>query len=415
MRRQRFFPLTGFIYLAIIPLIILATIQPAQAIGIAAVVNDEAITEADLANRVALVFLSSGLPQDAESRKRIAGRVLQNLIDEHLQMQVARRYGIEVAQDEIKAAMGKMAAQNRMSPEQMEAYLESRGIPRQTMIDQVKANLSWRHVAQRVLRPQVAVGDDEVNAALERLKANEGKPEYQMSEIFLAVNSPADEDRVRQLAGNLVTRIKEGAPFGAVAQQFSQGIGAINGGDMGWIQPGQLQGELDRAVRGLEVGMISLPIRTADGFHILGKRDQRRISASDPNATEMHLMQASMPLKGRTSSDIERFIKTAKTCESLKRPEGHPGWSIADLGTKKAGALPEWLARMARNQAVNEPGAVVAKSGYAIVLYVCARAERGSNRDAVINSIGFEKLQLQAQRLLRDLRRSALIDIRTTG
>jgi peptidyl-prolyl cis-trans isomerase SurA len=396
-------------------------LAPAMAMAdsarILAVVNDEAITETDLNARVALTLASSGIPQDPESRKRITDRVLKSLIDEHLQVQEARRYNIEIEQADIDAALTRIAAANRMSAEQMTAFMKSKGVPRQTIIDQVKANLMWARLAQRVLRPQVEVSKDEVNAALERIKKNEGQPEYHMSEIFLAVDKPSDEERVRELANTLIDRIKQGAPFSAVAQQFSQGIEAINGGDLGWIQPGQLTGELDQAVRKLEVGQISLPVRMAGGFHVLGKRDERIISAADPAMTEAHLQQVSLPLKGMNGADakkqIDKLTETVKTCADLGNiQQSFPQWSLTDLGKKRVGSLPEWLGKLAARAPLNAPGPVMEKNGYAMVLYVCERQEGGSNNDAIVNTIGLEKLELQAQRLLRDLRRSASIEIR---
>ncbi|MBI3419374.1 MAG: peptidylprolyl isomerase [Proteobacteria bacterium] len=365
-------------FLLLLALLLLPSLAVAESARLAAVVNDEAITQTDLNDRVAMVFLSSGLPQDVESRKRITARVLDSLIDEHLQMQEARRYGIEIDPADIDKALGNIAKQNNMTADQLTSFMQSRGVPKQTMVDQVKASLAWMRLAQRVLRPQVEVGDDEVKAALERIHVNEGKPEYAISEIFLAVNSPAEEDRVRELANKLVDRMRQGARFGVVAQQFSQGIGAINGGDLGWIQPGQLSGEMDRAVRTLAVGQISLPIRMPDGFHILGKREERLITATDPATTEVHLRQASLKLAGhappQAEAEIKRFVENMQNCQALARPESFPEWSQ--------------------------------------VLYVCERNSSGTNHDALVNAIGIEKLELQAQRLLRDLRRSASIDMR---
>ena len=383
---------------------------------IIAVVNDEAITQSDLDDRVALVFLSSGIPQDAESRKKIAERTLQSLIDERLQLQESRRYNVEVDQADIDKAVSNVAKQNNMTPTQLEAMFRGKGVTKDTLVAQVKAGLSWARLAQRVLRPQISVGDDEVNAALERIKANEGKPEYLMSEIFLSVNKPSDEDHVRELATELVTRMKQGAHFSAVAQQFSQGIGALSGGDLGWIQPGQLTGELDRAVRQLQTGQISLPIRMADGFHILGKRDERVITATDPAATEVHLKQVSMKVKDKPEApavaEIKRFAATQKTCDSLNNTASFPSWTVTDIGTKKVRGLPQWMGGMVRSLAVNSSSPPMEKNGYVMFLFVCERNESGSNREAIVDSIGLEKLELQAQRLMRDLRRNAAIDIR---
>jgi peptidyl-prolyl cis-trans isomerase SurA len=289
--------------------------------SIAALVNDEAITNADITARVGLITMNTGAEKDPAALKAARERVLKNLIDETLQLQEAKQRDIAVEKEEIDKAFASMAKQNQMNAEQLEEMMKERGIPKETLIQQIRAGLSWSKVVQRILRAQIEIGDDEINAALERMKANEGKPEALMSEIFLSVENPADESKVRDLADSLVTRMKQGANFSSIAQQFSQGTGAINGGDLGWVQQGQLTGELDQAVRKLEVGQISLPIRTPEGFHILGKRDQRTISAVDPKSIQVHLKQASLALKDRTleqaKPDIEKFRETIANCGAL--------------------------------------------------------------------------------------------------
>jgi peptidyl-prolyl cis-trans isomerase SurA len=385
--------------------------------GIVAVVNDDVITNTDVKDRMGLVFLSSGLDQDAESIRRVKERVLRNLIDEQLQMQESKHYDIDIENEEIDKAFEKVAGQNQMSATELHAYMRQRGVPEQTLENQIRAALSWSKVVQKVLRSQVEVGDDEVNAVLERIKANEGKPEYLMSEIFLPVENPTDDDKVRELAENLVERLKQGTSFAALAQQFSRGTGAINGGDLDWVQPGQMQGELDQAVRKLDVGQVSLPIRTTDGYYLLAKRKERVISATDPDAVQLKLKQASFPLNGQSLDsarvDIEKFRQAASSCSALATPASQfPQWKVQDLGIKRLVDLPPWLQNIVRNQSVDQPSSPLEASGYAILLYVCERNDSGANRSAIMNSLGNEKLDLQARRLLRDLRRAASIDIR---
>ncbi len=384
---------------------------------IVVVVNDEAITNADIDDRVNLIFLSSGLESNDANRKSVRDRVIKNLLEEKLQLQEARHSGIDIPVTDIDAAIHTVAKQNHMSSEDMDAMLRRGHVPRQSLVDQIKATLAWTKVIQRQLRPQIEVGDDEISAVLERVKANEGKPEYLMAEIFLNVDNPADEARVEELAVSLIERMKNGTPFSVIAQQFSKGTGAINGGDLGWIQPGQLPGELNVAAQSIAVGNVSPPIRMPDGFHILAKKQERIISAVDPRAIEVHLRQASFALQGRSlasaQGDIDTFRHAISSCSALtSRAASYQDWSTVDLGQKKIGGLPPWLATLAQSLPLNEPSQVMEKDGYAMVLYVCERNDSGADRETILASIGNEKLELQARRLLRDLQRAASIDMR---
>lgn len=392
---------------------------PAQAgdAQIVVVVNDEAITDVDIQNRVDLIFLSSGLEPSEANRKSVRERVIKNLVEEKLQLQEAKHSGIDIANADIEAAISSVAKQNRMTTEDMDNMLQKGRVPRQTLVDQIKATLGWTKVIQRQLRPQVEVGDDEVSAVLERIKANEGKPEYLMAEIFLSVDNPADEAKVQELAMSLIQRMKDGTSFSLLAQQFSKGTGALNGGDLGWVQPGQLSGELDKALLGIAVGSVSPPIRMPDGFHILAKKQERIISAVDQRAIEVHLRQANFALQGRSltsaQAEIDKFRRDISSCSALtSRASQYQDWSAADLGQKKLGALPPWLAQLAQSLPLNQPSQVMEKDGYAMLLYVCERNDSGADRETILASLGNEKLELQARRLLRDLQRAASIDMR---
>jgi len=384
---------------------------------VAATVNDSAITNVDVADRAALLFLSSGLPRTPQNITRVKERALRTLIDEKLEVQEAQHDELDVEKADVDRALAMVAKQNNLAPEQLDGFFSAKGVPKQTLIDQIKAALLWSKVIQRVLRPQVAVGDDEVAAALERIKANEGKTEYLLSEIYLSLDNPADEDKIRQLAEDIVKRLGEGASFTALAQQFSQGSTAVQGGDLGWIQPGQLQGELDRAARDLKPNQISLPIRMADGFHIIGKREERVITAQDESHAEFFMKQAALPLHGRSleqaRDEVEAFKKTINSCTALAtHADEFPSWKVSNLGSKHLAELPPWLATLAKTQPLGKPGAAMQQKDYALLLYVCERNDSNSSHDLIQNQIGNEKLDLQARRLLRDLRRAAAIEIK---
>ncbi len=384
---------------------------------IVVVVNDEAITNADIEDRVGLIFMSSGLEANEANRKSVRDRVIKNLIEEKLQLQEAKHSGIDVPNTDIENALASVAKQNRMSVDDMNNMMLHARVPRQTLVDQIKATLAWTRVIQRQLRPQVEVGADEISAVLERIKANEGKPEYLMAEIFLNVDNPADEAKIQELAMGLIQRMKDGTPFSVIAQQFSKGTGALNGGDLGWIQPGQLSGEMDKAAQSIAVGNVSPPIRMPDGFHILAKKQERIISAVDPRAIEVHMRQANFALQGRTltsaQADIDKFRHDVSSCGALtSRTSQYQDWSTADLGKKIIGNLAPWLAKLAQTLPLNEPSQVMEKDGYAILLYVCERNDSGADRETILASLGNEKLELQARRLLRDLQRAASIDMR---
>src|SRR5271165_1071014 len=110
---------------------------------IAAVVNDEVISVADLQSRLRMVMLSSNFPDSQETRQRIASQVLRTIVDEKLQMQEAKRQNVSATDDEIKKAVSQIEKQNNMQPEQLDAVLKAHGIERASLIDQLTASIVW--------------------------------------------------------------------------------------------------------------------------------------------------------------------------------------------------------------------------------------------------------------------------------
>ncbi|NUB30305.1 peptidylprolyl isomerase, partial [Azospirillum brasilense] len=259
-----------------------ATQGPAE--RIAAVVNDEVISLSDVHARIRLALLNAGAQDNAETRQRLTPQVLRQLIDERLQLQEAKRLGVSVPSKEIDEAIGRIAEQNRMGRPQLEALLKTQNVPVSTLREQVRALLSWQRVMQRRIRQEVVIGDEEIDAVMQRIKANIGKPEYLVAEIFLAVDSPDQDEEVRRNAERLVEEVRRGGNFAALARQFSQSAGAASGGDMGWVRTGELNAELDKTLSTMRAGQLSSPVRTATGYHVLLVRDQRPFGSNASTA-----------------------------------------------------------------------------------------------------------------------------------
>lgn len=386
---------------------------------IAAVVNENVITTTDLDDRLKLAILSSGLPDNPDVRAHFVPQILRSLIDEQLQVQEAKRLDLSVGTDEVEQTLARIAHDNNIAGD-MRAFVASHGGSASALTTQIRNSLLWNKVIQRELRPKVDIGDDEIDAVIERIRADAGKEEYLVSEIFLPVDNAKDEDQIKQTATNLTQQIKTGANFGAVARQFSQGAGAAQGGDIGWIQTGQLSNELNRILTNAQPGMVSDPVRTANGYHILGVRDRRTVALGDPNRGTVNLMQAfrAYPAGGNRDGVIQeanRLRGIVKQCATLEDTlsVSFPGWKAQKMGDVTAAKMPGWMADKIRGVAVGSASEVLPTDKGAVVIFVCNRKEGDAiDREAILRSIGTDKLELQARRLLRDIRRDAYLDIR---
>jgi peptidyl-prolyl cis-trans isomerase SurA len=247
--------------------------------GIAAVVNQDAISMTDLSDRMKLIIISSGLPDTPEIRERLQPQIMNSLIDEQLMMQEAKKRDITVSDEEVEQGFASLAEKNKIPSEQFKKMISGSGVNIATMNRQIGAQMGWSKVIQKVMRPQITVTDGDIDEYLGRLVANKGKEEYLLAEIFLPVETPDQDVPMQQLAAKLANEMRTGkAPFQKVAQQFSKGAGAAQGGDLGWMQQGQLPQELEAPLPALKPGEITNPLRSISGYHLLMLRDKRLLS-----------------------------------------------------------------------------------------------------------------------------------------
>lgn len=244
--------------------------------GIAAVVNDDAISMTDLRERTKLIMISSGLPDTPEVRAKLLPQIMDSLIEEQLMIQEAKKDNITVSDADVEGGFNTLAAQNKIPADKFKAMIEGSGINIATMRRQIRAQIGWSKVIQKIMRPQITVTDGDIDDYLSHLTANKGNPEYLLAEILIPVSAPADDTSAHQVALKLVSEMRAGkAPFSKVAQQFSKAPGAAHGGDLGWLQQGQLAPELAAALPTMKPMDITDPIRTPEGYDIIMMRDKR--------------------------------------------------------------------------------------------------------------------------------------------
>ncbi len=260
-----------------------------QVAGIAAVVNDDAISMADVRERMKLILVSSGLPNNDEMRSKILPQVVESLIEEQLKLQEARRNKLQVTEEEVAEGFNMVASQNKYTAEEFSSLMKKAGISPETLNNQIKAQLSWNKVIKQVLRSRVDVSDSDVNTRIERMKAKIGQTEYLAAEIYLPMGDAKQAPKIQQFAQKMAAELQaKQAPFGPVAVQFSKAAGAEKGGSLGWVQEGQLQPELEKSLFALEEGGVSNPIRLNDGIHILNLQKKRTITEeSIPERNEL--------------------------------------------------------------------------------------------------------------------------------
>lgn len=394
---------------------------------IVAVVNDEAISEGDLNARVKLAMLAGSYPDTPEVRDKIQAQVLKSLIDDQLRIQEARRLKLSVDREEVENELKATAEQNHQTLAELKELLAKQGVPFGALEKQTLAQVSWRKVIQKEIRKRIEVTDAEIDTAYSKLMSSVDKKQYLVAEIFLPVDSPSEDSRVRTFADNLETQIREGGNFAKLAQQFSQAAGASEGGDLGAVQDGELPEELDKKLKTMNPGEVSEPIRTQSGYHILLLRAKGNALEGDANEAVVHLKNVLIPFTHQPKKeDLPQLVADAqKVGESLpncaaidaKGKRDGLGGDVGPAGQMtKVAALPRGIAAVVANLQVNQMSQPVPTNDGMMLFMVCGRkdppARKPPTRDQVANQLYMQRLDMQQQRYLSDLRSSGFVDVR---
>ena len=414
--------------------VLLAAIAPAvaqTATRIAAVVNEEVITEFDLAARLRLVSAASGIDAGQDAGGRLRAQVLRALIDERLQIQEAARANIRATDTELAENIGRLERQNNMAPGGFYAWLDQNGIQRNTALDQIRSNVVWTKLIRRRYGRTISVTEEEIDEAVQNRVASRSGTERRIAEIFLPIEKPSDEEDTRRLAERLVEQMRSGVRFSQIARQFSQAATAAVGGDLGWVQPGQIAPELDAAVAGLANGELTPPIKLPGGYYILLLIDQRAPGGGDaappPSAQVVGLRQIVVPLRpnmtpeqrGERKRLADEISQAMHSCEDMAKRGDTGGVLSGDLGKVRLSDLPQRLRQIVSRQPIGKATAPIQVDAGYVILMVCEREEPQRadpdkiNRDEIAESLTIQRLENVARRVIRDLRRAAFIDIRS--
>ena len=396
----------------------------AGTMAIAAVVNEDVITMYDVQSRVAMFMATSGMENSPEMQRRLIPQVVQALIDERLKLQEAKRLKIETPDTEVRQSVDLIEQNNNMQPGTFRKMLDDRGVDMSSLYSQIEADVAWMKVVRQELRRDVTIAPEEVKTVLARLTANQGKPENEVSEIFLPINVTTSDSDVRQLAERLVQQARTGTPFPALAQQFSQSPTAAVGGDLGWVLRGELEEEVDQAIARMEPGEISDPVRTGAplGYHIVQLRARRASGAADPQMAVITMSQLYVPTVGGRAPDaakqqqiLEAVSTRVSNCEQmneLAKEMGGPG--SGPLAPMRIGMLPEKVRDAVLNLPPGRVTPAIERTGAKVYAILCTREDDSGlpSEDQIYAKLENDKLENVARQKLRDLRREALLDVR---
>lgn len=255
---------------------------------IVAVVNDSAIMRSDLDRRLdQAINQISAQGEDAPGRDEIEEQVLDQMVLEEIQLQMARDANLSIDDTDLNGQVRDIAESNDMTLQAFADRLEAEGTSLAQVREEIRREMLTRQVQQRQVGQRVSVTNRDVERFLEERGGDVNQAETRARHILVGVGSGRSESQAQAFVEQAMARLEQGESFATVALEMSDDQGsAVNGGDLGWLRPGQTVPEFDEAMSELDVGEVSSPVRSQFGYHIIEVLDRRRSSVSNQDMRE---------------------------------------------------------------------------------------------------------------------------------
>lgn len=346
----------------------------AQALdGIAAVVNESIITKSELDQQVKMIEKQMRASGNASpDRAALEKQVLEHLIVTEVQLQMAKRTGIQVDDIALDNAIENIARQNQMTMTQLREAISMEGIEYNHYRNNLRHQMIISQLQQRDLQHDIQVSEQEINQFLQSPNGLGGmSTEYRLGHILVPLSeapSPEELEIASQKVQIIIEKLKNGGDFAQIALNESIGEHALNGGDLGWRKLPEMPTIFEKIVVNLKVNEIPEPVRSSNGIHVIKLLDKRNAAATTAHAktSVRHILiktnavtsdnDAKVRLneirqKILQGEDFEQLAKTHSSDLASASKGGNLGWVSADVLVPEFSEVMESLAV----QDVSEP------------------------------------------------------------
>lgn len=397
-------------------------IQAQKVNQIAAIVNDKVISTFDLQERIQLIIFSAGLPNNDKQKRSLAPQVLRDLIDETLKNEEAERLNISVTNKEMNSALSRIEKLNNIPQGSFNDMIKSNGISAKAALSQIRASIIWQKFIGRRVVPTIEISEEEVEKVIKRIDSVKGKIQYHINEVLLPIDEISQKQTISDLANRLVEQIRNGTDIKKIARQFSTSASAAIGGDIGWIQEGELNDNANQAINKLKVGEVTNPILTQDGYLILQIKNKRKLKSIENDDTIVSLRQIIKTIDKKTSNnylnsaikEIEKSLKDVVGCRKFNKIAKKIGTPQPRKPSRyRLGDLNEKLRIIAANLEIGIPSKAVLNENNIQIIMICERQDSEDlEKNKIRNTLLRQRIDMLSRRYLRDLRQSAFIDLR---
>ncbi|MSP86538.1 MAG: molecular chaperone SurA [Methylotenera sp.] len=247
---------------------------------IVAIVDQTVVTEQELESRITTVtaqFKKQGteLPTENILRKQI----LERLITDTLQIQYAAQTGLKVDDNQLDKTIERIAEQNQMTLTEFSEALAKDGASMRKFRADIRNEITIARLREREVDGRVNVSESEIDNFLTSQAANnDNKDEFEISHILIRTpedGATEDVQKAKAKVDSAINELRAGKSFAKVSASFSDAPNALEGGNLGWKSGTQIPALFLDALKTMQVGDISLPLRSPNGFHVLKLSNKR--------------------------------------------------------------------------------------------------------------------------------------------
>ena len=330
-------------------------------------VNDEVITRNEVRNRVGQIVQrlrsqNAQLPSQADLERQ----VIESMIVERAQLQMAKEMGVRVVDRELDAAIGRIAEGQKMSVQDMRNQMEKEGLTFAQFREEIRNEIMPQRLREHEVDSKIQVSDAEIDTYLAAEKAAAAeKVEMDLSQILVGIPVNATPEQIaarRARADEVMRQLRTGADFAKIAATYSDAPDALKGGVIGWRDPDRLPQLISDELRKLSPGQVTPVIKSNTGFHIVRLNDKR--SQAQAQAPQQALVQQTrvrqilmkptpaMPaaqVKAKLAEIKAKIESKSASFEDMARQNGQDGTAAkgGDLGwIVPEDVVPEFVAAM---------------------------------------------------------------------
>jgi peptidyl-prolyl cis-trans isomerase SurA len=400
--------------------------------SIQVVVNDEVITRNEVAGRMVQVTANmkarnAQMPDTATMERQ----VLEAMIVERAQLQLAKEMGVKVDDRTLDATIGRIAENQKLSVQDMRNQMEKEGMPFSRFREDIRNEIMMQRLREHEVDSKVQVSEAEIDTYMAAAKAAAAdRIEVNIAQILVRVPENASPEQIAARAARAEEVMRQlRTDFARMASTYSDAPDALKGGDIGWRDADRLPPNFSTELRKLEAGQVTPILKTNVGFHILKLAGKRSLASETDKAVveqtrARHILLKVTPtmtegeVKRKLLEIKEKMANNASTFEDLARQYSQDGSASkgGDLGWLYPGdTVPEFETAMNALKPGDTSDIVQSPFGFHLIQVVERKSEdvtQQKERNVARQVLRDRKMQEAMEDWMRQVRDRAYVEFR---